>query len=310
MNKLLTCVLISLLLAPATGLAQLKKDLPNTGSKVTMSDFSPRLTYAAQSQSVLNPFREKSGLALVSSLLIPGSGQIVNKKWVRAGAYILAEAALLTFHFNSLNKAKRQERQYEQFANNNWSVVEYAQWLVEYHDQNGLSPEGLQELRSQVDGESPAFDPSVDWDIVDLETLRTVERNTPFIFPDDEQGNNFSHVLPDYGSQQYYELISKYYQFSAGWNDFGTNRQGEPINGLYQLNWNGSDSPANFFLGADKAEQYEDKYRLAGNMMSLLILNHIVSAFDAFLTVKLKNSRFDADAKLLGTETFTLRYNF
>ena len=310
MHKLLPYIFICLIFAPLTGLAQLKKDLATKDIDVTIADLRPGSNYQLQNRSVLNPFRQKSGFALLSSLIIPGSGQAANKKWVRAGAYVLAEAALLTFHFNSLNKARRQERQYKQFANSNWSVVEYAQWLVDYHDQNGLSPEGLEELRNQVMGETPTFDPSIDWEIVDLEILRMVEKNTPFIFPGNEQGNNFSHLLPDYGSQQYYELISKYYQFSPGWNDFGTNRQGEPIDNLYQLNWDGSDSPANFFLGASKADRFEDNYKLAGNMVSLLILNHLVSAFDAFLTVKLKNSRFDADAKLLGSETFTLRYNF
>ncbi|MDZ7717133.1 MAG: hypothetical protein U5J95_13070 [Balneolaceae bacterium] len=299
-----------MIFAPLIAQAQLKKDLPGYDKEVSIYDLRPKQDYRSQNQSALNPFRQQSGLALVSSLVIPGSGQAINKKWVRAGAYFLAEATALTFHFVSLNKARKQERKYKQFANNNWSVVEYAQWLVAYHDQNSLTAEGLETLRNQVTGESPTYNPSEDWNVVDIEILRTVEENTPFVYPDNEEGNNFSHVLPDYGSQQYYELISKYYQYSAGWNDFGTNRQGQPINSLYQLNWDGSDSPMNFFLGAKKAEAFNDNYRLAGNMVSLLILNHLVSAFDAFLTVKLKNSRFDADAKLLGPESFTFRYNF
>lgn len=310
MSKYQLYILIFLLLAPLITQAQLKKDLPDYDKEVTLHDLRPKSNYMNQNQSVFNPFRQQAGLALVSSLVIPGSGQAINNKWVRAGAYLLAEATALTIHFKSLNKAKKQERKYKQFANNNWSVVEYAQWLVAYHDQNGLTAEGLETLRNQVSGETPAFDPSQDWDVVDLEILRMVEENTPFVYPDNEEGNNFSHVLPDYGSQQYYELISKYYQYSAGWNDFGTDKQGQPINSLYQLSWDGSDSPMNFFLGSKKAEAFNDNYRLAGNMVSLLILNHLVSAFDAFLTVKLKNSRFDADAKLLGPESFTFRYNF
>lgn len=310
MNKRVLCISILLLANAHTGFAQVKSDTANFDIEITMNDLRPKADFMGQKSSTWKPFRQKSGLALVSSLVIPGSGQAINNKWIRAGSYLAAEAVLLTFHFSKLNAAKNQERRYKQFANNNWSVVEYAQWLVEYHDQNGLTSQGLEDLRNQVTGETPAFDPSKDWQVVDLNTLQMVERNTPFVYPDGSEGNNFSHVTPDYGSQQYYELISKYYQFGPGWNDFGTNRQGQTINSLYQLNWNGSDSPMNFFTGSQKAEKFNDSYRLAGNMISLLILNHLVSAFDAFLTVKLKNSRFDADAKLLGPESLTLTYNF
>lgn len=296
---------------PAYGWAQteLKDATPAHLKKITMNDLKYQHSFQETTSSPLRPFRKKSGLAFLSSALIPGTGQAINNKWIRAGSYLLAEATMLTVHFVSLNRARNEQRQYQQFANNNWSVVEYAQWLVEYHDQNGLGAQGLEALRNQVAGKTATFNPSTDWDIVDLEILRQVERNTPFVLPQGI-GNNFSHVLPDYGSQQYYELISKYYQFNAGWNDFGRNQSGEPINSLYQLNFDGTDSPLNFFIGAKLAESFNDNYRLAGNMVSFLILNHLVSAFDAFLTVRLKNTRFEADAKLAGAESFTIKYNF
>ncbi len=277
---------------------------------ITMEDFKYNAGELTQnSGSLWNPIRSKPGIALLSSAVLPGSGQAANSKWLRAGAYIAAEALLLTVHLTRLHDAKKQERQYEQFADNNWSVVTYAKWLVNYYEQNNLNNSAIDELRNQVEGLSPSYNTEVDWNIVDIELLRRVERNTPFIYPD-RSGNNFSHVMPNYGSQQYYELISKYYQYGPGWRDFGSDQNGSSLDNPYKLNWDGSDMPFNFFRGSSLAERFNDNYRLAGNMLSLLVLNHVVSAFDAFLTVKIKNNRIKAEANPLKLQSFSLKYHF
>lgn len=275
---------------------------PSYERKITMADFRYRAS-TGQSSSFypIRLMQTKSGIAMLGSALVPGLGQAANKKWVRAGAYFLADALFLAIHIDSFNKAKERERQYKQYANARWSVVTYAQWLVEYHDQNNILNPYVDELRQQVEGVTPAYNPEVDWEIVDIELLRNVERETPYISPDGA-GNTFSHVIPNYGSQQYYELISKYYQYGPGWNDF------DP--GLYQLAWDGSDMSTNFFAGSALAERFNDKYRLAGNMVSLLVLNHVVSAFDALLTVKIKNNRLEAETSLFEPEQIRIKYHF
>ncbi len=241
---------------------------------------------------------------------MPGLGQAANNKWLRAGAYFLADVILLAVHLQNQHRAEELQQQYEQFANNNWSVVTYSKWLVEYHQQNNISNPFIDELQNQVQGEEAAYDPDHDWDVVDLNVLRRVERNTPFVTPDGTAGNAFSHEMPDYGSQQYYELISKYFQYGPGWNDFGTDRNGNQLDSRYQLAWNGDDMPANFLEGSRKAERFNDKYRVAGNMLSYMILNHVVSAFDAFITVKLKNNRLEASPNIFGPQQFSLKYRF
>lgn len=311
MNNVRCYILLLLLSIPAVAAGQFVIDnetAPKKQPKITIKDFDYRAG-AATADAFFNPAQKKPGYALVSSAIIPGSGQAANGKWLRAGGYLLAEVLLLTVHFTRLNDARRQERRYEQFANENWSVVTYSQWLVNYYDQNGLSGQSINELRNQIEGVEPAYDTAVDWNVVDIELLRKIERNTPFIYPD-RAGNNFSHSMPAYGSQQYYELISKYYQYGPGWRDFGSDQNGRELDNRYKLNWNGSDMPFNFFRGASLAEQFNDNYRLAGNMLSLLVLNHIVSAFDAFLTVKMKNNRLKAEANPLKTEMFSLKYRF
>lgn len=279
---------------------------------VTMADFKYRANQGRERETVDSPWRlmqKKAGYAMLGSALIPGLGQAANRKWIRAGAYLVADAVLLAVHFNSLHKARERERRYEQFADNNWSVVTYAQWLVAYNEQHNISNPRVEELRRQVEGVTPGYDPEFDWQVVDIELLREVENETHYISPDGP-GNRFSHVMPDYGSQQYYELISKYYQYGPGWNDFGQDRSGNMLDNLYLLAWDGSDMPFNFFEGAGLAERFNDKYRLAGNMVSLLVLNHVVSAFDALFTVRIKNSRLDAEANLFKTRQFSLKYHF
>lgn len=306
MNK--KSLIALLLLVGLAELALAQSDEDNT-NQITMADLKPKINYA-QSEPFYQPIREKSGLALLSSAIIPGSGQAANNKWLRAGLYFAAEAILVGVHLKSYHDAEAEEQRYKQFANNNWSVVSYAKWLVDYHEQNNISNEYIDELRSQLSGKTAAYNPKEDWNKVPIELLRRVERNTPFVYPD-QVGNNFSHVMPDYGSQQYYELISKYYQYGAGWNDFGQDRNGNSLDSRYKLSWDGSDMPFNFARGATLAEKYNDSYRLAGNMVSLIILNHIVSAFDAFLTVKIKNSRLETETNLLNPQrTVSLKFHF
>lgn len=274
---------------------------PNQANKkISIDDLKPEISYS-QSDSFYQPVKEKPGWALLSSVVIPGSGQAANSKWTRAGLYLLAEAVIVGIHIKSYNDAKAEQERYERFADNNWSVVTYAQWLVAYHEQNDLSNPNIDDLREQVASESANHNPQEDWQKVDIELLRKVEENTPFVYPE-HVGNDFSHIMPEYGSQQYYELISKYYQYGPGWNDFDAK---------YELNWDGSGMPRNFLLGADMAEDFNSSYRLAGNMVSFLILNHIVSAFDAFLTVKIKNKKLEADSNLLNPHrTFSFKFHF
>lgn len=279
-------------------------------TSLTMADFQYQGTQDYSSSNLIWTMQTKPGVALLSSAVIPGLGQAANHKWLRAGAYFVADVILLAVHLNSQHRAKELERDYKQFADNNWSVVTYSQWLVDYHEQNNISNPYIDELEQQVQGQNPAYDPDVDWNTVDLQTLRQVERNTPFISSDGTVGNIFSHSMPNYGSQQYYELISKYYQYGPGWNDFGVNRQGDPLDSRYQLSWNGDDMPPHFLEGATLSDRFNDKYRVAGNMLAYMLLNHVVSAFDAFISVKLKNNRLETESSFFGERQLTLKYHF
>lgn len=283
---------------------------------LTVSDFRFESSYFDASGSFLDVPRTKPGVALLSSAVIPGSGQAFNGKWGRAALYLVAETVGVIYYFDQNNKAKANERAYERYANQNWSVLAYAQWLVAYSEANGIN-NGYQQLASEIAGQSPNWGNTPgDWSKVDLSTIRAIEVQTPFFYDNGRIASEFSHVVQDYGSQQYYELMSKYYQFLPGWQDFHSMNQAlynDPAgnSNQFQYPWNTSMLTDNFIEGRDRAEEFNNNYRQAGNILKLLLVNHVVSAFDAYFTVKLKNSRIETEANLMSVNnTVSVRWHF
>ncbi len=285
----------------------------------TIQDFRyiPQSEFNYESNGYVEAAKSKAGIAMLSSAIIPGSGQAMNGKWGRAAAYFLVDVASILYYINRTNTAKRNERDYERYANQNWSVVAYGQWLVAYSRANSIdngfdNPGGLQE---QVFGEEPDWiDAKNDWRKVDLNDIRAVEVRTPFIYPD-RVGSGFSHVVQDYGSQQYYELMSKYYQFVPGWRDFYESNSAfysnpEASANQFQYSWNPAMGTTLFDRGTFLAAEFNDNYRQAGNILRLMLLNHVVSAFDAYFTVTLKNSRIETQANLMRSESLSITWRF
>jgi hypothetical protein len=84
-----------------------------------------------------------------------------------------------------------------------------------------------------------------------------------------------SHRLPPRGSQQYYELISKYIQFTFGWRD-ATDDVPE--------------HSAMFMRHAEMRANMNAQYETADYFLFGLILNRVLSAIDAVLLTKDHNS--------------------
>lgn len=326
---LVIILLLSLAFAPA-GFAQNMHSFQNgifketepkqkTGNAdIQLSDFSYQPQNGQNGTSVWDLPRNNAGIAFATSAILPGAGQAFNKKWIRASVYFAIEAASIYIYTDLSNKARRQEKAYEAYTHQNWSVMAYSQWLVQYSDQNNINQDRLDELRDQVFENNRRLAPNwndtrEDWNKVNIGLLREVEEETPFVYETRRSDNSFSHHLPDYGSQQYYELISKYYQYQPGWKDwYGEITTAEnQTPDMYYYMWNGRDEPNDmFYEGRDRAEAFNDNYRIAGNFLKLLIVNHVVSAFDAFITVKLKNSRIETEANALSMEQLSLTWHF
>ncbi|MEX0647647.1 MAG: hypothetical protein WEA56_02845 [Balneolaceae bacterium] len=266
-------------------------------------------------QGFLHLFQKKPGYAFAGSAILPGFSQAANQNWIRAGLFFAIEAASVFLMVDLNQRARRGERRYEEWADQNWSVIQYSSWLLDYHDQHGLDNPFLEDLREMLDGLDPSFNPARDWEAVNISLIRNVERNAAFITTDSFTANSFSHTLPDYGSQQYYELIAKYYQFQAGWKDYhpfhdNLGHTGGNFNERFLIDRNGHYASPLFFEGAQKAGQFNDQYRMAGHFTSLLIINHVFSAFDAYFSVSLKQNRLQATPSLRPGQQIRLTYRF
>lgn len=332
--RLLIFILLICGMASAECFSQLKSSFSSGLFKTELTEFNDQpslkatittdLTANMAKSALLDLPRTKPGIAFLSSAILPGSGQAANGKWVRAGIYFTVELAGWIYHLDRNAKARRQERAYIRYTHQNWSVLAYSRWLVEYSQFYNLN-NGWQDLQAHISGKAPDFSNTVnDWAKVDIDLLHEVEKETPFIFNDPQgcmpgdcrRASNFSHELPNYGSQQFYELISKYYQFQPGWRDYyntainGGHPSYNPDHILAFMS-NGQHMPFDlFYQGRDRAEIFNDNYRAAGNILKLLLVNHVVSAFDALFTVQLKNSRIESDTNLLRYEQFSLTWYF
>jgi hypothetical protein len=153
------------------------------------------------------------------------------------------------------HKGNKQTETYQNYANSNWDVRLYARWLKEqnFEGSGGINP-----------------------DLPDLEQLRLQINEC--------EQQNFSHTLPEYYSQQYYEVIGKYQNFVGGWLDAYVNgnwivtKQNFQTYKTYMFNYY-----------ADERQKANSYYNTGDIGIYVVILNHILSAADAAWTVSIYN---------------------
>jgi hypothetical protein len=206
--------------------------------------------------------KEKSmllGIAL--SALLPGAGEFYAKSYLKAAIFFGVEALSWgTFAYFTL-KGDRKTEDYQNYAGSNWSVRQYAQWLVDHPFEGNtvINPNepNLEVLRLQIN---------------------ECERE------------NFTHTLPEYGSQQYYELIGKYQNFVAGWAD-------AKINGVWIVTKSNFQTSKTKMFNDYSFERGKanDFYSYANTGIIVVILNHILSAADAAWAVSVYNKKIKVE---------------
>lgn len=260
-------------------------------------------------------FFERPGSRFISSMILPGSGQFANGNYVRGGVYLAVEIISIYAVMEYRNRGREGERAYEHFADQNWSVIQYAKWLIDYHDYHLIQNPYIDQLRSQLSGISASFNTAIEWNQISISLLRNVERNTPFFTTDNLFASLFSHTLPDFGTQQYYELISKYYQYQAGWRDYHSYHDqrghlGSEFGQRFLIDRNGAFASPLFYEGVDRSYLFNNDFRKGNRFLSLLIANHFISAFDAYFTLSLKQNRVNLTPSLYPGEQVYVRYRF
>lgn len=221
--------------------------------------------------------KKSVALAGLFSLVLPGAGEFYAGDYLKAAAFIALEAAIVTTAIVYDNKGDKQTKIFENYADENWSVVLYAKWLNKYHNAN-------------IDISEDVTLPS--WERVDWNVLNSFE--------------NGSHKLPRHGNQQYYELIGKYWQYSAGWNDYTSGINNTELSPNYRF-YSGMRGEAN------------DLYNVASKAVIGIYINHFLSMLDAVwsavsynkdiaVTTRIQTEQFANKVEFV--PTVNIRFNF
>jgi hypothetical protein len=158
-------------------------------SRIIQSDYnSPVNQYSFQMQNKKSPM-----LAGLLSLVLPGAGEFYTGEYIKGAIFLAVEAAVVTTAIIYDKKGDDQTGLFQNYADERWSVVRYAEWINEYQNGN---------IYIDPDASKPP------WERVNWAELNANEHG--------------SHTLPPHGDQQYYELIGKYYQYSGGWDDYNS----------------------------------------------------------------------------------------
>ena len=191
-------------------------------------------------------------LAAGMSLVLPGSGEFYADNYWRSALFFAVEVTAWTIAYTYDKKGDRQTDSFKNYADENWSVVDYASYA------QTLAPSGNYNWFIQGRGGLPP------WDQVDWAELNRMERDIGAT----NAGRYYSHALPLHGEQQYYELIGKYYQYNQGWQDIALAA--------------GEEGQLNFYYERERAHA-DDFYQTASTMVSVALVNHLLSAVDAAL---------------------------
>lgn len=198
--------------------------------------------------------KEKSPvLGAVMSGIIPGAGEVYAQSYIKGAIFFAAEIGLWLLKINFDKKGDDQTTKYETYANGNWDIYKYAAWLKRENFPG-----------SQVINENEP----------NREVLRQQVNEVERV--------NFSHTLPDFGAQQYYEVIGKYNSFFAGWSFIDDTQ-------LTRNNWFDYKSAGidAYMTERQQANNYYDNASLA---ITGVILNHLLSAADAAWSVSMFNN--------------------
>jgi hypothetical protein len=277
-----SCVVLPLQTSPTMATGNARLDL------VPLPDIAGDDLMQQEGQPMPVEGQKSIWLAGGCSAVLPGAGEWYAESYWKSAAFFAAEITLWTVALIYDHKGDKQTDFFQNYANQHWSVVRYAEFAL------GLAPPG-----GQYDGlVIPGTEGRPPWERVNWDVLNRLERDI---------GGYFSHVLPPYGEQQYFELIGKYPQFNQGWDDAApTFTYGDPLTTEF-LYYSGERGKANTY------------YDRASTMMAIVVVNHIVSAVDAALTAHSYNNSLHASvgARTVPTDrgwrtvpALSLRYEF
>ena len=222
-----------------------------TGLRLKENKFSNDILSEKNSDNKKSPI-----LAAALSAVVPGAGQFYAKSFIKSAIFLGIEAGLWITYAIFQNQGDDQTDFYRNYADDNWDIRKYAGWLVdegfEGSGQINLSTQDLEQLRLQVNA--------------------------------CEDSSGFSHKLPPFGDQQYYEVIGKYRTYMSGWSE---------VSGITKNNYETIALPSQINYYMDEREQANTYYNNASLTLTVVIVNHLLSAADAVWSVSIFNKSLE-----------------
>jgi len=136
-------------------------------------------SFILQEAAGIVPPKRSVKKAFLFSAVIPGTGELYNRSYLSALAFLGVEVGAWVLYAKHTNRGNELTDEFELYANAHWSEERYWASIAEDCAASGGS----------------------------CGDLKSYERDS------------FSHFLPDTKNQTYYENIGKYDQFNAGWDD-------------------------------------------------------------------------------------------
>lgn len=265
------------------------------------------LPFRTETDSDTNPKYKSRGIAAGLSLALPGAGEYYADKgkesWIRGGVFLALEVAAWTTHFIANGKGKDKEKAYKKFAddidNTGWSIDRYVEFLQSspFYESVKNDPTSEFYIGSQFDA------PQISVDGKRFVVFLNGQDITQQFFANLhnlESEYGYSHSLPSSKTNDYYEEIFKYpEQYGQGWEGTDPGRAGT---GSGALDWTSGygalDLPPHVATYRGIRNDSNSYYETASTMLGLVVVNHVLSAFDAMLVVRRKNTEIDQKVEL------------
>lgn len=243
-----------------------------------------------------SPDEKNPWLATGLSAVVPGAGEFYSKSYIKSGIFFAVEIAAFLLQKNFNNKGDDQTTFFENYADKHYSADQYAQWTL--NNASALNPDVNPNNYHVFNSGQPAGPPYADINWGELNRLEQAIANRT-----DGKFNGYTHSMPYYAEQQYFELIGKYFQFSPGWDSADPNK-------AYQESWGGSwESEFGYAQWhtyyADQRALANHYYDIAGTYVGIIVANHLLSALDAYWTTKRFNNSLHAGMSMSLHPTLT-----
>ena len=211
-------------------------------------------------------YEKSPGKAFLLSAIFPGAGEFyAHARW-RALAFGSVEIFSWLMYLSSKNKGNDLETKYMRYADTHW---DFDEWM-KYSGSNELcGPEHTHPLfiTYKKDGSEQEFMTDKDFRGV-YDSLKGVI---------EIEGGIISPVK----TRDFYENIGKYHQFACGWDDY---YETHTINGVTVSDTVYMSPDRNHYLHQRKDSN--DALKMATNFATVIMFNHLISAFHAQIAAK------------------------